>query len=148
MIQITAYEPWHFKKINLIEHEKQKILTMSKICDLDVLAEQYYHSSTAFTGWLNHDIIGIAGVLEVWPGVGEAWMHTSKEFPGLPMVARIIKKMLNSEFKHLHRIQCTVIDGFTEAERLAEWLGFKKEGLMEAYGFDKTNHTRFAKINL
>ena len=46
------------------------------------------------------------------------------------------------------RLQTAVKSNFKTGLRFAEFLGFKNEGLMKAYGPDKTDYYRMARIYL
>jgi L-amino acid N-acyltransferase YncA len=88
-------------------------------------------------------------VCPLWSGVAEGWVISSKRiFQNKIKAARLIKKRTDLLCKNnkIWRLQTAVKANFTIGVRFAEFLGLKKEGLMEKYGPDKTDYFRMAKI--
>lgn len=103
----------------------------------------------AFSGLIGEKVIGCAGILPIWPGVGEAWVV----IPMLPLgllrqVCRVTRDLLPDIMadKNLHRVQASVPRNFPAALKFARILGFRPEGLMQAYGIDQTDYERFAIV--
>jgi hypothetical protein len=85
----------------------------------------------------------------LWKGVAEGWvLATANVWKHPLLVARAIKKDFARVAKEhsLWRVQTAVRSNFAEGLRFAKWLGLKDEGVMKQYGFDKTDHNRYARI--
>lgn len=103
----------------------------------------------SFTGLVNDDPIFAAGLKPLWSGVAECWLLATAKVWNHPIfVARFSKKQL--EFlakKHgFWRIQTAVRSNFDLGLKFIKWLGLKDEGVMKKYGFDGTDHNRYARI--
>lgn len=142
--------PFHRSHAQMIElSASQKPLMLSMLGDPVELAERYAAGGTAFTGVHEGAVVGIAGLVVLWPGVAEAWALMSDRIEGLPFqVTRAIARGLFMEAQNfgLHRIQAVVAADDERAQRWIEILGFRFEGLMRAYGPDRSNYLRFARI--
>ena len=103
----------------------------------------------AFTGAINRQIIACAGIKRIWGNVGEGWVLATYDIWNHPItIARAIKKNfedLARDYK-FERIQTAVRADFGIGIRFAKWMGLTNEGLMKKYGFDGTDHYRFARI--
>jgi RimJ/RimL family protein N-acetyltransferase len=79
-------------------------------------------------------IVGVGGINWYWEGVGEAWVILAKD--AKPVTAyRSILRMFKSLLKNheWRRVQAVVRASWTKANRMAERLGFQREGLMKNY---------------
>tara|TARA_E500000178_G_scaffold282138_1_gene282620 strand:+ start:1957 stop:2412 length:456 start_codon:yes stop_codon:yes gene_type:complete len=91
------------------------------------------------------------GIIPTWLGNAEGWVISSKRiFKNKIKAARLIKKRtdLLCANNKIWRLQTTVKADFKIGFRFAQFLGFKNEGLMKAYGPDKTDYYRMARIYL
>jgi RimJ/RimL family protein N-acetyltransferase len=92
------------------------------------------------TALLDGKILGFGGVIVFWKGVGEGFYCLSKEAADhkLEMIS-CIKSIIDLAFKELglHRLQSVIRVDFERAIRLAEYVGFKKEGKMRKHTADK-----------
>lgn len=89
------------------------------------------------------------GVIELWPGVGEAWMLTSNLIQQHPIVvARAIKRGLFEHIKEKNywRVQANVAVGWVQAEKFAAFVGMENEGLMPKFGPKMEDHYRYAWV--
>ena len=94
-------------------------------------------SGPAFTGLVDGKVAGFAGVILMWPGVGEGWILGSDLFAENKLwfirnVKRFLGKIMNTH--EMHRVQTTVLHGHTDLIRLVEFLGMKFEGRLRGYG--------------
>lgn len=106
-------------------------------------------SSPAYTGIYDGEIIAVGGASIMWGGVGEAWYVVSSEGLKKPfIIAKYAGYMLDylQEENKLHRLQASVAKSDLVANRFANWLGFKNEGIMDRYGPDKTDYVRYARL--
>ena len=91
------------------------------------------------------------GIIPTWLGSAEGWVISSKRIlKNKIKAARLIKKRtdLLCTNNKIWRLQTAVKADFKIGFRFAQFLGFKNEGLMKAYGPDKTDYYRMARIYL
>lgn len=103
----------------------------------------------SFTGLLNNQPIAAGGICYLWEGVAEGWVLASRDIFKYPIFcAKTIKKRtdLLATNNKLKRIQTAVKCDSETAIRFAEWLGFKREGLMKNYAPDGSDHYLYAKV--
>lgn len=102
---------------------------------LDV--EALDHPGAAFTGFHEGIVLGCAGVMPMWPGVGQGWAVLSEQMLAQPVsLTRAVQRELDRisvEFG-LRRVQATVLDGHDAGARWLAFLGFELEGLLVNYG--------------
>ncbi len=95
------------------------------------------------------NIVAVGGVHEMWQGVAEGWVILSKHaYPWKVSLARYAKTLFEVILKNkkLHRVQASVHAENLEAIKFAEWMGFKKEGVMAKFGPDRSDYFRMAKV--
>ena len=105
----------------------------------------------SFTLLHNNFPVCSGGIVPLWTGVAEGWVISSKRiFKTRIKASRLIKKRtdLLCAANKIWRLQTAVKSNFKTGLRFAEFLGFKNEGLMKAYGPDKTDYYRMARIYL
>ena len=105
----------------------------------------------SFTLLHNNFPVCSGGIVPLWTGVAEGWVISSKRiFKKRIKASRLIKKRtdLLCAANKIWRLQTAVKSNFKTGLRFAEFLGFKNEGLMKAYGPDKTDYYRMARIYL
>ena len=93
--------------------------------------------------------LGFGAIYSWWPGVAEGIIGMSEEVLDHPLwFCRIIKGKINECMKtmNLWRIQTTVKAGMPERCRWIARMGFKKEGLMRKYSFDKSDWYLYALV--
>jgi len=103
----------------------------------------------SFTGLVNKKPIAAGGVNHLWDNVAEGWVIASKEIWKYPITcARAIKVRTDylATNNNIKRIQTGVKADCKKAIRFAEWLGFKREGLMKKYGPDGSDYYLYAKV--
>jgi len=103
----------------------------------------------AFTGLINDKVIAAAGMKRVWGNVAEGWFIAKNDVWNYPItIAKAVKQNLDylAKTNNIKRLQTAVRADFGIGIRFAKWLGFTNEGLMKQYGFDDTDHYRFARI--
>ena len=105
----------------------------------------------SFTLLADNTPILSGGIIPLWNGVAEGWSIASKRISTNKIKSsRLIKKRMDilCAANRIWRVQTTVKANFKTGLRFAEFLGYKNEGLMRAYGPDKTDYYRMAKIYL
>ena len=148
MIEIVTFKKAHYIELmagNVIEHTLSRTPAV-----VAATAEIFASRGPAFTAMLGREILGCAGVMIMWPGVGEAWAVFNEK------VSLLFKKEayvyaanhLYAIIKHknLHRVQAHCRVDLPKAIRYAENLGFKREAVMEKYDEDGTDHYLYAMV--
>jgi RimJ/RimL family protein N-acetyltransferase len=103
----------------------------------------------AFTGLINDKVIAAAGMKRIWGNVAEGWFIAKNDVWNYPItIAKAVKQNIDylATSNNIKRLQTAVRTDFGIGIRFAKWLGFTNEGLMKNYGFDDTDHYRFARI--
>lgn len=103
----------------------------------------------SYTISVNDDIIAASGMKRIWGNVAEGWVIATEKANQYPLiVARAIKKHFANVAKRngIKRVQTAVRADFGLGIRFAGWLGLENEGLMRNYGFDDSDHYRYARI--
>ena len=103
----------------------------------------------AFTGLINDKVIAAAGMKRIWGNVAEGWFIAKNDVWNYPItIAKAVKQNIDylATSNNIKRLQTAVRSDFGIGIRFAKWLGFTNEGLMKYYGFDGSDHYRFARI--
>ncbi len=146
MIEVIPFKPEHMVNI-----EKKDVDTniLAFIGEIDSRAEMYAKSGPTVTIMDGETILVIGGVIQFWPGVGEAWMMVSPE--GRKQKLTLFKHM-NGFLKYcftecrFHRIQASILQSHKEAHKTVMRLGFIPEGMMVHYGPNMENYIRFVRF--
>ena len=139
MPNIVPFKKEHLYNINLA-------FEMTK-AGKDLLGN--YNDVIGYTGLEGDTVLATGGVHRMWEGVGEAWLLVGKEGYEKP---KTVARYTDYLFQHiqeehgLFRIQASVSVIDEVANRYAQWLGFKKEGIMEKYGLDGSDYIRYARV--
>ena len=126
-----------------------------KLMDIDASFEEnridFAIPGLSFTLLHNNMPVCSGGIYPLWNGVAEGWVISSKRiFKNRIRSARLIKKRTEilCAANQIWRLQTAVKANFNTGIRFAEFLGFKNEGVMRAYGPDKSDYLRMARIYL
>ena len=109
----------------------------------------HYKNGDGFIGRYDGDVVVASGVMNLWPGVGEAWaLFTPEAQPVRRVISRHFKRMFDLVIiaNGYHRVQASVRADFTAGIRFAEWLGFEEEGVMKRYDAEQNDYLRMARI--
>ena len=146
LLHIVPYIANHGK---IILSSQMNHALMDKDAEFDGETMNLEQPGLAFTCMINNEPIASAGMKLLWDGVAEGWvLATSKVWNHPLVIARAIKKnfaRLAMEHK-IHRVQTAVRAEFGIGIKFAKWLGLENEGLMKRYGFDGSDHYRFARL--
>jgi len=149
MLYIVPYKKEH-GQIILSYQMNHKILEADRdYINIEGDAKNLEQDHLAFTGMVNDKPIFAAGMKIIWGQVAEGWVIASNDMWKYPLgVAKAIKKDFARVAKehNIKRVQTAIRKDFTQGKRFAEWLGLENEGLMKQYGFDGTDHYRYARI--
>lgn len=103
--------------------------------DTDILQEMRFatqkeQGGPAFTAMLDNKILGCAGIILLWPGVGQAWVSFGKEIEGYGVwMSRMVKAILRDSIRtfQLHRIEAVVLSDNTRNIKWIKAVGFSRE---------------------
>jgi RimJ/RimL family protein N-acetyltransferase len=147
-MKVIPFEAIHLQLLKDNVRNKQMYVATST-GDLDEWAWIYENKGVAYTGIQDGEIIGFAGCIIPWKGVGDAYLiGTDKiEEHGIGIARTLLRGLrLIEDNMNLHRIQATVHEDFTVSRRWVEWMGFKEEGRMEKFSSSEENYIMYAKV--
>lgn len=112
-------------------------------------AEELQQPGWSFTLIENGYIICCAGIVNMWPGVGEAWFLASSKIheypkPFIRFSKNAMQKVVNEN--DLWRVQAVCKADWRAAIRFAHFMGFQSEGIMRKYGPEGADYLRVAWI--
>ncbi len=143
---IQQYEPWHMDALSMRWREEDTFKLVDR--DLDKILKKT-NKGCSFTGFAEDKIIGCAGILPLWDGVGHAWVVMGKDYKK----HRIwIHKQVKSMFFKIavgmgfQRVQANVQADFYDALRWIEALGFTCESTLKRYGPDGKDHYMYVRF--
>jgi RimJ/RimL family protein N-acetyltransferase len=149
MDNILNIVPYISKHGKIILANQMNHVLMDQDAKFDGEAMQLEEKGLAYTCMINDEPIASAGMKIIWDGVAEGWVLASHKVWQHPLpIARAIKKnfaRLAKEHK-IKRVQTAVRADFKIGLKFAKWLGLENEGLMKHYGFDGSDHFRYARI--
>jgi hypothetical protein len=146
LLQIVPYISKHGKII--LANQMNHVL-MDQDAQFDGDAMELEQKGLAYTCIINNKPIASAGMKIIWSGVAEGWvLATSKVWNHPLVIARAIKKNFArlARENNIKRVQTAVRADFKIGLKFASWLGLQNEGLMKHYGFDGSDHFRYARI--
>ena len=124
-----------------------------KLMDVDATYKEnridFAMAGLSFTLLDNNVPICSGGIIPTWMGNAQGWAIASKRiFKNKIKAARLIKKRMDllCVNNKIWRLQTAVKADFKIGIRFAEFLEYKKEGLMVGYGPDKTDYYLMARI--
>ena len=92
-------------------------------------------------------IIACTGFVMFCKGYAEVWLRLSKSRAGAHAARELKREMWeNVEKYHLHRLQATGPTYWEQLPRWWEWLGLKREGIMEKWGPFAIDHFLYAWV--
>lgn len=105
----------------------------------------------SFSAVIDDKIVGCAGIMILWPGVGYAWVAFGKEIEKYPIwYTRMVKAVIRDTVRNygLHRIEAAVLCGESRNHRWARLLGFTLEqnACAKNYTQDKRSVARYELI--
>ena len=147
--QILHIVPYTKAHGTYILSQQMNHVLMDRDADFEGDTMNLEEQGLAFTVIINDEPIFAAGMKPIWKGVAEGWvLATAKVWEHPLLVAKAIKKDFArvAQQHGLWRVQTAVRSNFEKGLRFAKWLGLKDEGVMTKYGFDGTDHNRYARI--
>jgi RimJ/RimL family protein N-acetyltransferase len=154
-VLIVPFEPWHLSALK-IQDEQHYIYDYAIRCTGSLeeygkfaieMAAQYMGEPCASTALVNGRIIGCAGIIRLFPHIGEAWAIFDKDFINISGKAKVkivnnIKNTIRSV--GLQRVQANTVEGFIGGNQFLQKIGMKPEGVLTKYGYDGNNHTMYS----
>jgi hypothetical protein len=141
-MELVEYQPWHYEY--LVGTTTQGILMGSEI--IQMFGAAYYIKGDTFSAKHNNKLIGCAGIIEMWPGVAEAWAALTDDIRMCPFFLhrktyRIMKELINRN--KYHRLQANISLDNATAIKWIERLGFSYESTMKRFGADGSDHAMY-----
>lgn len=139
------FSPVH---LDIIKISQEDIEAASEYVDAKKLISHQASVGIAVTAFYGVTPTACFGLVEIWPGVAQAWLAASDDCRRKPLY---MTKMAAHFFdiaeisERLHRVQITVKTSDKRAEKWALHLGFVKEGVMSKYGPDGSDHYIMAR---
>ncbi len=145
---MVPYEPRHAVDIVLRRHESG----VRNLPEFEKWAEAAASLGPAWSA-VGEDgtVYGCGGLKIMWPGVAESWILL---FDGIEengfrqeVYLQVVKLMIRvvNDF-NLHRIQAHCKTDYPLNMKFLENMGFKREGIMRKFGFDKSDHYMYAWV--
>ena len=142
-VEILEFEPEHGERI-LVNGDDPGLKQFTP-----TTLEMYAQAGPAYTAIAYDQVVLCAGIMLMWPGVGTAWAVVS------PLIERYrvsgsaaamygLKYLIDKY--QFHRVQAPVYEKFDRGIRWVEFLGFKREGPLEAFGRNRENYIMYAWI--
>ena len=117
--------------------------------ELRKIAKEREDSGKCITGWVDEEIVGVAGIDPIWEGVGDVWlMLTPAIYSNVKETYRCIKEGLQKliEDNNLRRVQSYGRVDFAPCHVLFKHLKFKVEGMAKKYSPDGVDCIMYAKV--
>ncbi len=104
----------------------------------------------SYSGFAGDRYLGSAGLIPLWPGRAMAWALVVSTVDRRQMLTihRWVNEFLDEaqQDKRYRRIEASVLDGFVQAQKWVERLGFQREGYMKCYDPDGRDHHLYARV--
>lgn len=145
MLKVIKTIPEHFHQINI---QAAQGFCKEQFEAYPEYAKTLAQDPSTYTGIDEQgNIIGIMGLALRHTNCGEGWAIFSNNIkPHIKSIIKEVKKFLRAH-KHIKRIYCTASVEFPEAHKLLRVLGFKVEGILEAWDVLGTDHIMYTRIN-
>jgi len=139
-VKLVPYIPDHLKLIEFNEWDRQVNPNEDHV--------RFFSAGPAFTLFKDGQIVVIGGVARLWKGVGEAWVLPGNGMKNPLLFHKTVSRILETiqEAEEFHRIQAIVFEDFAKGHKWVKALGFKSEGLLIAYGPNRENAIRYARV--
>lgn len=133
---------------NMREWDKREIYATRWEADPQALARDCMSSGDfAYTFWYEGAPIAAMGLIPMHPGVWNAWMFATDEFPKIGlMVTKFAKRVLFPSLlgQRAHRIFALSMVGHEDAQRWLVSLGAKPEARLANYGKGREDFVVYA----
>ena len=143
---IVPYQPHHYNCLNLRECDLSTISCIGNVGDRLKSIGLY---GPAYTGIHNGVVVGIAGVMLFWRGVGEVWLVGSTHLTKCRIdFHKTVMRGLLMVVKGLgmRRLQGIISVNYPDNIKWLKRIGFKYEGTLEKYGADGSDCEMLARL--
>jgi hypothetical protein len=141
MLTDLTYEALEFICLRMRAQDREEIYGMRSYdnpLQLAMEAHAYIkNNGRARIAWYKGKPCACAAMSEDWPGVWSIWMFGTDDFKnGAIELLRWFRKEANDILTicHGHRIQCDSMSTYTEAHKMIEAMGGRKEHVFRHYG--------------
>ena len=140
MIVLREYKKGDFDRVKLTPAAQKMV---DAFHDFEHIKREYEKLNTLFTYEDEGEIICIWGWVPLWKGVAELVLFAGANLKKHIQQARFVKRTLDICNLGYDRLQMTVRND-AEHIRIAEFLGFQREGLLRKYvnGYDYYCYSR------
>lgn len=145
MLEIKPFAAEHVRALTAREPDRTIAVSVGNYFEL----AKEYAKHPSWTGFWDGVPMVSAGIIVLWPGLGEGWALTSHLAEKFPCAFhRAIKRKLEEVVveRHLRRIQVAIPKTHMISRRWIMRLGFLKEGAMRYYGVDGSTHVRYVRF--
>jgi hypothetical protein len=146
MIEVRAFEPGD---LALLELQPQQQQEMGALPDWRSLGAMLHGAGPAWTALLGGRAIGCGGFCVHVGGRAEAWCFMADGIPRAAWVAlhrAVLSRIPQLAALKVHRVEASTALGWPPGKRWLEMLGFENEGVLRAYGPDRRDFLRFARV--
>lgn len=146
MIEFRAFEPDDLMALNL---QPQQAMEMGALPGWRELGHLCHGAGPGWSGVIDGRVVGSAGFAVHFGGRAEAWCFLSDGIPMRAWVAlhrAVASRVAQLSALGVHRVEASAAVGWLPGRRWLELLGFECEGVMRAYGPDRRDFFRFARV--
>jgi hypothetical protein len=137
MNEIVEFQPEHLASINDIEVRPNP----------KTIHEGEVHKKAGPTATIIVDgkVAACGGVHQFWPGTGEGWVSIDKNCAN-PSLLKTIRECFDIWMQKFDRIQAMTITGWTEGERMMQFLGFEFEAVLRKMGPNGVDKSLYGRV--
>ena len=146
MIEVRAFEA---ADLVALELQPQQEMEMGALPGWRALGDMMQGAGPAWTAVLGDRTIACAGFCVHTGGRADAWCFLADGIPRTAWVAlhrAVAARIPQVAVLRVHRIEASTALGWPPGRRWLEMLGFECEGPLRAYGPDRRDFLRFARV--
>ena len=145
-VKLVKFSTAHLR---LMRFDAWQLSVMRTFPDYEQSLEQMAAAGEAYTALIDGQPVMCWGLIELWPGVAEAWMlrdeAISQHAVTLARCAFDYFLQVGAELA-LNRCQFSVSAGNERAVRFAKYLRFEVEGVLRRYAPDGSDYLMMARL--
>lgn len=142
MLEFMPCKPGHMRYLTPLPVQTEEHKAMLTQIGVDLIER-----STGLTAWAGTQIVGMAGVAQIWPGRAEAWIMLDRSAGRFvrPIVRKARYVLDNYPSR---RIEIVVKTSNVEGHKIAALLRFgEPEGVLRAYHPEGDDMVMYARIS-
>src|SRR3990167_8540466 len=143
---LVPFKAHHIEYLNMRPLDEKVFLSVPHNT---ATVKMYENSGYSWTGIVDDTVLGMGGVVPVWPGVACGWLLTGCGIEEYKVfLHKTVNGVINDAIRNLklHRIETTILVNHSISQRWAERLGFHNEGLMRKFDSNKNDYYRYALV--